>query len=137
MQTLIRMDMIVIEDNYHMTRMNENMNWMKLKHLVKFIMRSCKPQGALLYIYLYCRFLNSLPSCTHYRKVIPLPYNQILIPLLTLTLVHTWYESLPLGCPSNMKIGLCWFQKKPPTSGHSILLIILWQTYKEKLHQRL
>jgi hypothetical protein len=34
MQTLLGMDMAVIEDYYHMTIMDENMNWMKLTYLL-------------------------------------------------------------------------------------------------------
>ena len=30
MQTPTRMDKVIIEDYYHMTTMDENMNWMKL-----------------------------------------------------------------------------------------------------------
>ena len=33
MQNLITMDMIVIEEYYHITIMNKNINWMKLAHL--------------------------------------------------------------------------------------------------------
>ena len=33
MQTLIRMDMIVIENYYHKTKMDEDVNWMELTHL--------------------------------------------------------------------------------------------------------
>ena len=32
MQTPTRMDKVVIEDYYHMTTMDENMNWMELTH---------------------------------------------------------------------------------------------------------
>ena len=34
MQTLIKMDKVVIEDYYRVTIMDENMNWMKLTHLL-------------------------------------------------------------------------------------------------------
>ena len=34
MQALSRMGMVVIEDYYHVTIMDENVNWMKLTHLM-------------------------------------------------------------------------------------------------------
>ena len=34
MQALTRMVTVVIEDYYHMTTRDENMNWMKLAHLL-------------------------------------------------------------------------------------------------------
>ena len=34
MQTVTRMNMVVIEDYYHMTTMVKNVNWMKLTHLM-------------------------------------------------------------------------------------------------------
>ena len=36
MQTLTRMNKVVIEDYYHMTTMDENVNWMKQTCIVKF-----------------------------------------------------------------------------------------------------
>ena len=35
MQTLTRMNIIVMEGYHHMTTMNENVNWMNLTHLPK------------------------------------------------------------------------------------------------------
>ena len=32
MQTLTRMDRVIIEDYYHVTLVDENLNWMKLTH---------------------------------------------------------------------------------------------------------
>ena len=63
MQNLTSMDKVVLEDCYHMTRGNEIMNWMKLTHLLSSFLS--KPYGALLYIYLYFSFLNSLFEYTH------------------------------------------------------------------------
>lgn len=37
MQSLTRLDMVVIEDYYHMTTMNDNVSWMKLAHLLSII----------------------------------------------------------------------------------------------------
>ena len=34
MQTPIRMDKVVIKDYYHMTTMDENVNWMELTHML-------------------------------------------------------------------------------------------------------
>ena len=55
MQTLTKMDMVVIEDYYHTTTMNKNVNWMKLTHLLSNFPLNRK---ALLYIYLYIYILN-------------------------------------------------------------------------------
>jgi hypothetical protein len=52
------MDKIVIEDYYHMTTMDENVNWMKLAHLLSNY--SLNPKGPLLYIYLYFNILNNI-----------------------------------------------------------------------------
>ena len=37
MQTLIRMDKVVIKDYYHVISMNENVYWMKLTHLLSIV----------------------------------------------------------------------------------------------------
>ena len=52
MQTLTKMDRVVIEDYYHMTTMDENVNPMKQIHLLS--------NFPLKYIYLYFKFLNTL-----------------------------------------------------------------------------
>jgi hypothetical protein len=58
LQTLTRMDIVVNEDYYHMTTMDENVNYMKTStSIVKF---SSKPYALLLYNYLYFKILNSL-----------------------------------------------------------------------------
>jgi hypothetical protein len=36
-ENLTRMEMVVIEDYYHMTLMGEIMNWIKITHLFSFI----------------------------------------------------------------------------------------------------
>ena len=33
LQTPTRMDKVVMKDNYHMTTLDDNVNWMKLAHL--------------------------------------------------------------------------------------------------------
>ena len=33
------MDLVVIEDNNYMKTMNENINWMKIAHLLSFILQ--------------------------------------------------------------------------------------------------
>jgi hypothetical protein len=44
MQTPTRMDKVVIEDYYHTTKMNENMNWMELMHLLSnFFLLTLRP----------------------------------------------------------------------------------------------
>ena len=43
MQTQTRMDKVVIEGYYQMTTMDENVNWMKLTHLLStFSLNGCK-----------------------------------------------------------------------------------------------
>ena len=48
------MDRVVIEDYYHMTTIDENINWMKLIHLSSIF--SLDLRGPLLYIYLYFKY---------------------------------------------------------------------------------
>ena len=43
--------MVVIEDYYHMTTIDENMNWMKITHL--FSNNSLNLRAPFIYIYLY------------------------------------------------------------------------------------
>jgi len=43
MHIITRMDMVVIEDYYHMTTMDENMNSMKLKHLLSTFLYTLVP----------------------------------------------------------------------------------------------
>ena len=50
MQTPTRMDKVVIDVYYHLTIMDENMNWMELTIYCQFFL---SPQDPLLYIYLY------------------------------------------------------------------------------------
>ena len=59
MQTLIRMDKVVIKDYDHIRTVDENMNWRLL--LICF----STPYGPLLYIYFYFKKIKSLPRCTH------------------------------------------------------------------------
>ena len=60
MQTLTRMDKVVIEHFYHMTTMDENMNWMELTHLLSKKILNLR---ALLYIYIHTRENNASPLC--------------------------------------------------------------------------
>ena len=71
MQIVTRMGMVVIEDYYHMTILDENIN--QMKHVLSKFSLSLRALW-LLYIYLYFRILNSLFECIHQRKIIPLPY---------------------------------------------------------------
>ena len=48
MQTLLKMDKVVIEDYRHVVLINENMYWMKLTHLLS--KKISKPQRPLLYV---------------------------------------------------------------------------------------
>jgi hypothetical protein len=87
------MNKVVIEDFYHMTTMDENMNWMKLTHSLS--KKLSKPYGPLLYIYLYFKILNRLSKYIYNRKekmTSPLCILCMLMPqiitLSTITLVH-------------------------------------------------
>ena len=61
MQTLTRMDKVIIEDYYHMTIGDENVNWMKLTHLLLTL----NLKAFFWYIYMYFKNLNNLFGCTH------------------------------------------------------------------------
>ena len=43
MQTLTQVDRVDIEDYDHMTKMNENMNWIKPTHLLTFFLYTSWP----------------------------------------------------------------------------------------------
>ena len=87
--------MVVIVDHYPMTTMNENINWMKLTHLLSNFCLTLRPP---LYIYMNFKFLNTIFKCTHYKKNLDLSLTYTRY-LLTLTLVHAWYEeSTPWEC---------------------------------------
>ena len=68
------MDKVIMEDHYHMTTMDENMNWMKPTHMLS----SCfsKVEGRMLYntSTFAANFLKAIFECTHSRKIILLPY---------------------------------------------------------------
>jgi hypothetical protein len=53
MQTLIRMDMVGIDDYYHMARMHEKLSHPIFNHFSKY-------EGPFLYIYLYWKCINSI-----------------------------------------------------------------------------
>ena len=71
MQTPKRMNNVVIKDYYHMTIIDENVNWKKLTYLLSFF--ALNPRGPYLYICLCFNILNSLLKRTHWRKMISLP----------------------------------------------------------------
>ena len=62
MQTLTRTYMVVIEDFVHTTTINENVNYMKLTHLLSKISIILGPP---LYIYLYVKRINNPFRWTH------------------------------------------------------------------------
>ena len=43
MQTPTRMDKVVIEDYYHMTTVNENLDWMKSTHMLSIFLYAVGP----------------------------------------------------------------------------------------------
>ena len=91
MQILIRTDTMVIEDFYHVTIMNESMNWMKLTHLL---------------------LLFSLNRRVHFCK--STFTSKFLIPILVvdsrekwyLTLMYTIYANASNNIPSYTHINL-------------------------------
>ena len=101
MQTPTRMDNVVIKDYYHMITMNENVNWMELTHMLlsfplnpkaRFCTSTFTSTFLIAFFYMYkLEKNNTSPLC-----IICMLMPQIL-PLLTLTLVHTWYEEATLG----------------------------------------
>ena len=72
MQTLTRMDKVIIET---ITTYN-NMGWRceMDETNTSNVNFSFEPHGLLQCIYLYFKIMESLLSCTHKRKIIPLPY---------------------------------------------------------------
>ena len=99
MQTLTRMDMVVMKDNYHMTTMDENVKWTTLTHLLSIFPPNLKAPfcTSTLASWLLILFWN-----VHTGENYTSPFHiqcmlmpQIL-PLLTLPLVRTWHkESTP------------------------------------------
>ena len=72
MHILTRMNKVVIEDFYHMTTMDEDVNWMKLTHLLWE--QIFKPQDPpFVHLHLLQTF-NSLSKCARQRIIIPPPY---------------------------------------------------------------
>lgn len=64
--------MIITGHYHHMTTMDEHATWRKLTHLLSRF--PFKWQGSLLYIYLSYKHFNSLLKCTHWKRIISLPY---------------------------------------------------------------
>ena len=88
------MDKVFIEHFYHMTAMDENLNWVELTHLLSLFSLNLRA-----FLYIYIKVLNSLSSINvtlEKSNASPLCILCMLmdkiIPHLTLTLVHTLYE---------------------------------------------
>ena len=98
METLTRMNKVVIEDYYHMTKMDENILWMKLIYL--FLIFSLNLSSPLLYIDLCFKnliaVLNIHPREKQYLLLMLCMLMPPIIPLSTLMLVSTWYEESTL-----------------------------------------
>ena len=62
MQTPRRMNEVVIEDYYHMTTIDENVNWMELAHLLSSF--SLNPRVPFC-TSIFFNVLNNLFKCTH------------------------------------------------------------------------
>ena len=60
MQTRTTSGVVVIEDYYHMTIMDESINWMKLTHLL-----STFPLNLRVAFYAYLEILDTLLKCTY------------------------------------------------------------------------
>ena len=50
MQILTRMDKVVLKDYYHMTTMDENVNWLKLTHLLSIFSLNLKAPFCTLHV---------------------------------------------------------------------------------------
>ena len=66
MQSIPSMDMIVIEDYYHMTTMGENVNWMNLAHLLSMFSLNLRP---------YCTSVFSSMFLIAFLKIYALEKN--------------------------------------------------------------
>ena len=95
MQTLTRMKKVLTEDYHHMTRMDENVNCMKLTHLLlNFPLNLRAPFcTTTFYFKVLIAFLNvhNRDNNTFLLCKLCMLISRI-IPILTFRLVHTWYE---------------------------------------------
>ena len=111
MKNLTRLDRVVIRDYYHMTTMDENMNWMKPTHLLAI--SSLNLRRPLLYMYFFfSKFLIAVSNIHTRENNMPLIILCMVmppkIPLSTLMLVRIWFEESTLPeithtyqCPQN------------------------------------
>ena len=102
MQSLTKMNKVVIDDYYHMTIMNENMNWMKLTHLSKF---SFKPYLKTLLYILHFKILNNLLYIYTCFKVLISFLNVHTKEKQYPSLIYTMYTSSSNNIPSYTHIS--------------------------------
>ena len=86
MQTLTKMNKVVIGHYYHVTIMDENENWMKLAHLLSIL--SLNLEAPFYASTFTSRFLKAFLN-VHTRENLYLSLMRQIIPLLSLTLVCT------------------------------------------------
>ena len=88
MQTLIKMDKVVIEDYYRVTIMDENMNWMKLTHLLSLF--SLNPRAPFCTSTFIWTFLITLLNVhTRENTTSPLCILCMLLPQIIPFLMHS------------------------------------------------
>ena len=91
LQTLTRMDKVVIKDYYNMTIINENVYWMKLAHLLLSFSQDLRvPFRKSTFKF---KISNSLFKCILYMLM-----SQI-TPFFTLMIVCMWYAESTIPPP--------------------------------------
>ena len=74
MQILTRTYMVVIKDYDHMTSMKENVNWIKITHLLLFTSLNLKAPFCTSTFTQKKKIYENLSRYPHYKTIIPLPY---------------------------------------------------------------
>jgi len=104
MQSLTRMDKVVIDDYYHATTMNETMNWMKLTHLLSIFSQNLTQE-------LFCTFPTTKFLIVFCKSTLT---SKFLTPYLNvrteekkkhLSLMYTMYANPPKNTPSYTHIS--------------------------------
>ena len=99
--------MVVITDYYHMTTVDENVNWMKITHILStftlnlrgpFCTSTFTSKFLIIFLNAHLEKNNASPLCV-LCKLMPQ-----FTPLLTLTLVHMWYKNSPPRATSQRRV---------------------------------
>ena len=98
MQTLAIMDMVVIKDYYHMTTMDEDMNWMKSTLLLSYFPPNLRApfRTSTFTPNFFIFFFEKYTIKKNYASPLSILCTLMLQmpPLFTPMLVRTWYEDL-------------------------------------------